>query len=242
MSRFLLRAILAAILAWLLGGAGVSHAAVSLPSHVACAYNYSGQETPAAVTDPGSERGPPAPQHPDNTYDPDRPRLLGISARADGQAARSTCDCDGSPRSVDLARGSRAVDGRTDIPLTGHSVVERVRVAAKTPIGFAPGEGVSALTANRLQHGTRHLTEAGALPAWRGKSSPDLIRRTLSTILERPTGTFDHTLRGGAPVKGFLGEIDGQQVALMVYKQGPYQGQLATSVAPTPSQLSKWGF
>lgn len=67
----------------------------------------------------------------------------------------------------------------------------------------------------------------------------DLIRRMLSPILERPTGTFDHTLRGGVPVKGFLGEVDGYQVALMVYKQGPYQGQLATSVVPTSAQVAK---
>lgn len=130
----------------------------------------------------------------------------------------------------------RGTPGSSPVPRHGPSA------AAKTPIGFAPGEGVSALTANRLQHGTRRLTEAGVLPGWRGKSSPDLIRRTISPILERPTGTFDHTLRGGAPVKGFLGDIDGQQVALMIYKQGPYQGQLATSVVPTPTQLSKWGF
>lgn len=49
---------------------------------------------------------------------------------------------------------------------------------------------------------------------------------------------------GRDPVRrftGFLGEVNGQQVALFVYKGGPYQGKLATSVIPSPDQPSKWG-
>lgn len=79
------------------------------------------------------------------------------------------------------------------------------------------------------------------LQPWRGSTSPQLIRDALGPVLERPLATFDHVLRGGAPVKGFLGEVNGQQVVLFIYKQGPYQGQLATSVVPSANQLSKWG-
>lgn len=110
---------------------------------------------------------------------------------------------------------------------------------ARPAIGFAPGEGVTALTPGRLQHGTAHLTEAGVLPAWSGRNSPQLIRDTLSPILESPTATFDNTL-GGTQVKGFIGTVNGQTVAVQVYAEGPLAGQLATSVIPTPNQLTKW--
>jgi hypothetical protein len=112
--------------------------------------------------------------------------------------------------------------------------------SGRTAIGFAPGEGVSALTPGRLQHGTAHLTDAGILPAWSGKNSPQLIRNTLSPVLEYPTATFNNTL-GGTRVKGFIGTVNGQTVAVQVYAEGPLAGQLATSVVPTANQMTKWG-
>lgn len=113
-------------------------------------------------------------------------------------------------------------------------------VAAKPAIGFAEGLGKSALTPNRLQHGTKNLTKAGVLPAWSGKNSPGIIERAFTPILEHPRATFDHSL-GGTSVRGFLGDIDGTQVAVFVYKEGPYQGQLASSFVPSPNQLAIWG-
>ena len=156
---------------------------------------------------------------------------------------------------IELAFGTKGVAGGTRLLRQGPKVLKEGLDAVKDAAvrrlrrqkfprgttGFAPGEGVSALTANRLQHGTRHLSEADVLQPWRGSTSPQLIRDTLGPVLERPIATFDHVLRGGAPVRGFLGEVNGQQVVLFVYKQGPYQGQLATSVVPSASQLSKWG-
>ncbi len=78
------------------------------------------------------------------------------------------------------------------------------------------------------------------MPAWRNSTSPQIVRDTLSPILERPLATFD-ILPGGTAVKGSLGEINGQQVAIMVFNEGPLQGQLATSVIPSANQLAKWG-
>jgi hypothetical protein len=40
---------------------------------------------------------------------------------------------------------------------------------------------------------------------------------------------------------GFLGNVNGQQVAVFIYKEGAYQGQLASSVTPSANQLTKWG-
>lgn len=112
--------------------------------------------------------------------------------------------------------------------------------AAKPAVGFAEGLGHTALTPGRLQHGTKNLTKAGVLPAWSGKTSPGTIERAFTPILEHPTATFDHAL-GGTRVRGFLGDINGQQVAAFVYKEGPYQGQLASSFVPSANQLKMWG-
>lgn len=133
-----------------------------------------------------------------------------------------------------------AAGQRRDNRLVAAKAAVGSRVAPQTTIGFAPGEGVSALTANRLQHGTAHLSKAGVLPPWSASKSPQMIRDSLSPVLERPTATFDHVL-GGTRVKGFLGEVNGQQVAAFVFKEGPYQGQLASSVIPSANQLTKWG-
>lgn len=124
--------------------------------------------------------------------------------------------------------------------LTSPGAAAATGFAAEGGVGFAEGLGQSALTPGRLQHGTKNLTNAGVLPAWSGKTSPGIIERALVSILERPAATFDHTL-GGTRVRGFLGDIDGQQVAVFVYKEGPYQGQLASSFVPSPNQLKMWG-
>ena len=107
-------------------------------------------------------------------------------------------------------------------------------------IGYAEGLGRTALTPNRLQHGTANLTKAGVLPAWSGKTSPGIIERAFTPILESPAATFGHML-GETRVQGFLGEINGQQVAAFVYREGPYQGQLASSYIPSANQLNMWG-
>lgn len=125
----------------------------------------------------------------------------------------------------------------------------RAAKAARPAIGYAEGLGKSALTSDRLQHGTRHLEEAGILPSWSGKKSPKLIEEALTPILERPKATFDDTVgppTNRQPVKGFVGELkDGsgatKPVAVLVYKEGERQGKLATSYVPTPDQLQKWG-
>ncbi len=111
---------------------------------------------------------------------------------------------------------------------------------AKPAIGFAEGLGETALTPGRLQHGTKNLTKAGILPNWSHTKSPEIIRKAFTPILEHPQATFEHKL-GGTRVRGFLGEINGNRVAVFIYKEGPYQGELASSSVPSPNQLEKWG-
>ncbi|MGU3292538.1 putative T7SS-secreted protein [Williamsia sp. M5A3_1d] len=113
--------------------------------------------------------------------------------------------------------------------------------AEKPRVGFAEGTADSVLSSDRLQHGTRHLTEAGLLPSWSGRTSPGLIRDLLTPILEHPSATFEHTL-GGTRVRGFVGQLDDRAVALFVYEEGAMQGKLATSIVPSAAQWAKWGF
>lgn len=116
-----------------------------------------------------------------------------------------------------------------------------VLVHNQNTCGFAPGEGASVLVDERLQHGTRHLTDAGVLPPWRGRSSPQVIRDTLAPVLENPRVTADHVLGNGDRTRVFIGEVDGTTVAIHVFKDPPRAGQLATAVVPTPQQLANWG-
>lgn len=55
-----------------------------------------------------------------------------------------------------------------------------------------------------------------------------------------PKATFDHVL-GPVAVKGFLGEVAGKKVAILVYKEGKDAGKVATAIVPSPQQLMNWG-
>lgn len=113
-------------------------------------------------------------------------------------------------------------------------------LAPKNVIGFAEGTGKTAFAPNRLQHASRHLTDSGILPNW-SKATGQKFTEIGTKILEKPSATFDHVLRGGQKVKGFIGKVDGQDVAIMVYKEGKFQGQVATAVVPSPAQMTNWG-
>ena len=115
------------------------------------------------------------------------------------------------------------------------------RTAGGKAVGFAPGEAAKALTSGRIQHATRHLIDEGLLPAWKGTTSPTLIRQTLSHVLEQPLGTANAVTHAGTRVKIFLGELSGRKVAVSIFKEGQYQGEIATAFVPTATQLAKWG-
>ena len=108
------------------------------------------------------------------------------------------------------------------------------------PCGFAPGTAISALTPDRLQHASRHLTDAGLLPNW-SKATGEQFIQLATNILENPTQTFNHTLRGGTAAKGFYGVVDGQDVVIFVFRDGPNAGKVATSIVPSAQQMANWG-
>jgi hypothetical protein len=159
-----------------------------------------------------------------------------LSAGTAGVLDSKACVVKGncSALAADIAIGAVA----SRFPALGRA--GRALPTPQIPIGYAEGLGESALTPDRLQHGTKNLVKKGILPAWSGKKSPELIKSAFVPILEHPTATFDHML-GQDRVRGFLGEINGQQVAVFVYKDGPLKGRLASSYIPTVNQLKMWG-
>lgn len=139
------------------------------------------------------------------------------------------------------ASGQRIVikERVTQVALGKKTVVAKVGGTPGRAIGLARGEAISAFADVRLQHASRHLTDAGLLPKW-NKSTGEKFKEIGVPILESPSKTFDHTL-GGTPVKGFVGTVQGKTVVLFVFKSGSYQGQVATAVVPSSKQALAWG-
>lgn len=147
--------LLAALLA--AGTAPVAVAAtVESSAAVACAYTYDVQRG-VQVASPATERGPPAASDQNTLYDVDA-RSRGASVRVDEASDSPVTKLAGVP--VASARGAgspattlehvRRIDGAL-------ASVGKSAVAAKPAVGFAEGLGKSALTPNRLQHGTKDL-------------------------------------------------------------------------------------
>lgn len=67
-----------------------------------------------------------------------------------------------------------------------------------------------------------------------------VIRDRLGPVLERPSATLDDSL-GGTATKVFVGRVQDRDVAIHVFKEGPYSGQIGTAVIPGPQQRIKWG-
>ena len=78
------------------------------------------------------------------------------------------------------------------------------------------------------------------MPNW-SKATGKRFAELGSNIVENPSATFNHTLRGGQRVKEFLGQVEGKDVAIMIFRDGKNQGKVATSVVPSANQLKNWG-
>jgi hypothetical protein len=80
----------------------------------------------------------------------------------------------------------------------------------------------------------------GIWPNW-SKATGETFVELGTRIVESPTATFNHVLKGGQPVKGFLGQVERQNVAVLVFKEGPNAGKAATSIVPSAEHLAGWG-
>lgn len=106
---------------------------------------------------------------------------------------------------------------------------------------YAKGTAGSAFeNKTRNQHASRHLIDEGVLPNW-NKNTEELFKKMGISILENPTHTFDHILRDGNTVKGYVGQAEGKIVVFMVYKEGINKGLVATAIVPSLQQMSNWG-
>lgn len=114
-----------------------------------------------------------------------------------------------------------------------------VFLMAQLDVAHAPEE--APLVVMRATNSSRE----GLLPARSGKTGPGRFADLVIPILERPQHTFDATIKsvkvGGEPVKGFMTWVDGKPVAVIMYKEGPMQGTIATSYVLSPTQLRVLG-
>ena len=108
-------------------------------------------------------------------------------------------------------------------------------------IGFSKGTDKDVFAdKRRSQHAARHLTDAGILPNWSNKTY-EKFKEIGTEIVENPLNTFNHRLRDGKAVKGFHGKVDGKDVVIHVYKEGPNATDVATAVVPSQQQMINWG-
>jgi RHS repeat-associated protein len=117
---------------------------------------------------------------------------------------------------------------------------------AKPAKGFitklaADGAEYALKNVSRLQHAFKH---AGDIKQFAGKNWNNEIKEAWknfnSDILQTATKSFDNVL-GKDKVKGFYKNVDGQDIATYIYKEGDKAGEIATTVVLTPNQMTKFG-
>ncbi|MEZ4527775.1 MAG: hypothetical protein R2941_17820 [Desulfobacterales bacterium] len=109
--------------------------------------------------------------------------------------------------------------------------------ASKKVIGFAEGTVETALTGMRGGgHAIRHI-EGNLIPNTGSlQSRVDAFKQIATPILENPRHAADWRI-GGTQARAFLGEVNGQNLAIVVAKEGPHQGKVISSFIPDANQL-----
>jgi RHS repeat-associated protein len=104
-------------------------------------------------------------------------------------------------------------------------------------------EGVEFALKNssRLQHAFKHAKD---IKQFAGKNWNKEVAQEWKAfnadILSNATKSFDNVL-GKDKVKGFYKQVDGQDIATYVYKEGDRAGEIATTVVLTQNQTAKFG-
>jgi hypothetical protein len=90
-------------------------------------------------------------------------------------------------------------------------------------------------------HAMRHLIKAGVIPN-KGSVATQLkyFQDNYSQVLTSPDRTFDWKT-GDTNARAFAKKINGQVVAIIVAKEGPYQGKIITAMVPNAKKLAEWG-
>jgi hypothetical protein len=111
----------------------------------------------------------------------------------------------------------------------------------KATVGLSSAAINTALQSEpRIHHAADHLIKARILPNW-SRNTMELAKQLYTNILSNLSKVFDHVLKGGQEVKGYLSQISGKNVVVFIYKTGDFAGQIATSFVPTASEMANWG-
>ena len=114
-------------------------------------------------------------------------------------------------------------------------------VVAAPVAGLTAQQTAHALSNDRrVMHALSRLVDAGVYQRTTGADKQAFLAEA-SRILQAPVATFSNILRGPVATNGFIGTIGNQTVAIQVFAEGPYAGQIATAVVPTANQLALWG-
>jgi RHS repeat-associated protein len=116
---------------------------------------------------------------------------------------------------------------------TGSRILRRVGLGAEA-IEYATK------SEKRLQHAYKHAHQLDlGFGGW-NNATKSKWKGFISNVLTTAEKSFDNEL-GGIKVKGYLKMIDGKPIAVYVYKEGPYKGEVATVVKLSKNQLEKFG-
>lgn len=123
-----------------------------------------------------------------------------------------------------------------DQPLLAHNCGTAAVGFADDAVGTAfenmPGGG---------GHAIRHLQQSGIISNTGSLASRvSEFASVTRGILQSPTATFNHALKGPLQTRGFLGTSGDQSIAVFVAKEGPYQGNVVSAFVPSPSQMANW--
>jgi RHS repeat-associated protein len=108
------------------------------------------------------------------------------------------------------------------------------------PKGLAAQEAEAALTGMRNQggHAIRHLIQEGLIVNKGSLASQvERFRELVTPILTGPKKVFDWTV-GATPGIGYLGEVGGKNVLVIVAKSGQWAGKVIAAIIPDAQQLA----
>lgn len=117
-------------------------------------------------------------------------------------------------------------------------IVSEVASANKA-IGFTPDAAETAVTGMRNGggHAIRHL-EGNIIPNNGSlQSRVDSFKDVALPILENPIHSSDWRI-GGTQGRAFLGNVNGENIVIVVAKSGPHQGKVISSFVPDEDQLN----
>ncbi|MDV7341750.1 filamentous hemagglutinin N-terminal domain-containing protein [Terasakiella sp. A23] len=107
----------------------------------------------------------------------------------------------------------------------------------ETIVGFSSDTVQTAYDGMREGHAIRHLETSGIIPNTGSLSSRvEAFKEIANPILTSPTKTVDWRI-GTTNGRAFLGDVNGETIAIIVAKDGPRQGKVVASFIPDANQL-----